>query len=127
MTGDLTTLNTRLTEETIDMPKTIIAKYPGKCFECGEPIKPGQPIKHYGRLHNEHAECADEREDDRSDGRDDDDREPGTTWPPSRCELDDDRRQAKAGITVARFSSGAVITQNSRGRCEDAPCCGCCT
>lgn len=20
-----------------------------------------------------------------------------------------------------------VLTQNSRGRCEDAPCCGCCT
>ena len=22
---------------------------------------------------------------------------------------------------------GNVYTQNSRGRCEDAPCCGCCT
>jgi hypothetical protein len=27
----------------------------------------------------------------------------------------------------ARFSSGAVVYTNRRGRCEDAPCCGCCS
>lgn len=26
-----------------------------------------------------------------------------------------------------RFSSGEVMYRNKRGRCEDAPCCGCCT
>jgi hypothetical protein len=26
-----------------------------------------------------------------------------------------------------RYSSGAESFQNSRGRCEDAPCCGCCS
>jgi hypothetical protein len=32
------------------------------------------------------------------------------------------------GRSVAyRFSSGATMYQNSRGRCEDAPCCGCCS
>ncbi len=30
-----------------------------------------------------------------------------------------------AVITVA--TSGWTGTQNARGRCEDAPCCGCCT
>ena len=30
-------------------------------------------------------------------------------------------------ITVTRFNSGAVVYQNARGRCEDAPCCGCCS
>lgn len=25
------------------------------------------------------------------------------------------------------WDSGEVVTQNSRGRCEDAPCCGCCS
>ena len=25
-----------------------------------------------------------------------------------------------------RFSSGAEVFTNARGRCEDAPCCGCC-
>lgn len=26
-----------------------------------------------------------------------------------------------------RFSSGETMYRNKRGRCEDAPCCGCCT
>jgi hypothetical protein len=26
-----------------------------------------------------------------------------------------------------RFSSGAEVYTNKNGRCEDAPCCGCCT
>lgn len=30
-----------------------------------------------------------------------------------------------AGYT--RFSTGAEIYRNPRGRCEDAPCCGCCS
>lgn len=28
---------------------------------------------------------------------------------------------------VTRFSSGATVTRNARGRCIDAPCCGCCS
>jgi hypothetical protein len=30
-------------------------------------------------------------------------------------------------IVTTRFNSGAVVYQNARGRCEDAPCCGCCS
>jgi hypothetical protein len=30
-------------------------------------------------------------------------------------------------IITSRFSSGATIYRNARGRCEDAPCCGCCS
>ena len=29
-------------------------------------------------------------------------------------------------VVTTRFSSGAVVTMNARGRCIDAPCCGCC-
>jgi hypothetical protein len=29
-------------------------------------------------------------------------------------------------VIVTRFNSGSTIYQNARGRCEDAPCCGCC-
>lgn len=29
--------------------------------------------------------------------------------------------------TYTRFSSGAESFTNKRGRCEDAPCCGCCS
>lgn len=28
---------------------------------------------------------------------------------------------------IFRFSSGHVAYRNKAGRCEDAPCCGCCT
>ena len=34
--------------------------------------------------------------------------------------------EGKGSVTVIRTSTG-TYTQNSRGRCEDAPCCGCCT
>ncbi len=30
-------------------------------------------------------------------------------------------------VIATRFNSGAVVYQNARGRCEDAPCCGCCS
>ena len=36
-------------------------------------------------------------------------------------------RRSRYRSTVTRFSSGAEIYRNSRGRCEDAPCCGCCS
>jgi hypothetical protein len=29
-------------------------------------------------------------------------------------------------LVISRFNSGATVTRNARGRCEDAPCCGCC-
>lgn len=33
----------------------------------------------------------------------------------------------QGGSTYTRFSSGAEVYTNRRGRCEDAPCCGCCS
>ena len=36
-------------------------------------------------------------------------------------------RVSRYRSTYTRFSSGAEIYQNKRGRCEDAPCCGCCS
>lgn len=36
-------------------------------------------------------------------------------------------REQPVRINEFRFSSGHVAYRNSRGRCEDAPCCGCCT
>lgn len=34
-------------------------------------------------------------------------------------------RRVSSRVTVVR-TSGGTFTQNARGRCEDAPCCGCC-
>jgi hypothetical protein len=37
------------------------------------------------------------------------------------------RARANRVSNYARFSSGAEVYTNRRGRCEDAPCCGCCS
>ena len=99
------------------MMKTMIAKYPGTCSACSEPIKRGEPICFFGKGHAEHQHCAQEN------GAQDEDAvaglEPGT--------LANDRRLARSGLSVTRYASGYVSTRNSRGRCEDAPCCGCCS
>ena len=36
-------------------------------------------------------------------------------------------RRSSAWAGVTRFSSGETVYRNPRGRCEDAPCCGCCS
>lgn len=36
-------------------------------------------------------------------------------------------RSRSTGSSYTRFSSGAEVFTNKRGRCEDAPCCGCCS
>jgi hypothetical protein len=95
--------------------KTMTAKFRGTCAACSGPIVAGTQINFYGRGRAEHVGC------EEPTGADEDDRagfEPGT--------LATDRALARRGVTVVRFSSGASMTQNSRGRCEDAPCCGCC-
>jgi hypothetical protein len=40
--------------------------------------------------------------------------------PPTRARRD-------RGSSVTRFNSGAEVYTNRNGRCEDAPCCGCCS
>jgi len=102
--------------------KAMIARYPGNCGKCGQAIFKGDPINFFGRGRVEHQQCNGE---DSSDPDVDEYREGG--FPPSRSELENDRKLARRGISVTRFSSGETMTQNSRGRCIDAPCCGCCS
>ncbi len=99
--------------------RLIIAKYRGVCIQCEQPIAKGDAIQYHGRgLGVSCEECAHENDDshseDESAGL-----EPGT--------LASDRQLARRGLTVVRTSSGWSGTRNARGRCEDAPCCGCCT
>lgn len=100
--------------------RQMIAKYPGTCAACNEPISRGEPICFFGKGHAEHLACVQERTSDQEFTEDSlAGFEPGT--------LASDRRLARQGLSVVRLNSGAVITQNSRGRCIDAPCCGCCS
>lgn len=104
------------------MPKTMTSKFPGTCRECQASVPRGATIVYHGRgLGISCAKCAGE-DGDRNVAAPEDEAagfEPGT--------LASDRRLARRGLSVIRFSSGATMTRNSRGRCEDAPCCGCCT
>lgn len=66
--------------------KTMIARYPGTCAECGQPIRKGDTINFFGRGHAEHAKClsldsteGDEGDEDRAAGF-----EPGTLASSSR-------------------------------------------
>ena len=105
--------------------KTMTAKYSGVCCTCGKAIQRGTQIDFFGRGRSAHTACrpgyagGDEFEEDEHDEDEAAGFEPGT--------LANDRRMARQGLSVTRFSNGDVHTQNSRGRCEDAPCCGCCT
>jgi len=105
--------------------KTMTARFPGTCKACGEAIHKGDPINFFGKGHAEHCDCEDPGNPAHEHPDDDDYREEG--FPPSRAHLASDRRSARNGISVVRFSSGHVMTQNSKGRCIDAPCCGCCS
>jgi len=37
------------------------------------------------------------------------------------------RNRSSYGSYYTRFQGGGEAFQNKRGRCEDAPCCGCCS
>ncbi len=96
--------------------KTMISKFTGRCNNCNARVNRGEKIQYHGRgLGISCFACSSgSKNEDEAAGF-----EPGT--------LASDRRLARQGLTVVRFSSGESFTQNSRGRCEDAPCCGCCS
>ena len=109
--------------------KLMISKYPGTCRDCGQPVSRGARIAYHGRGRGVScAKCASEAEDDyEAQGAGFTDAEDMEGGLPSRAMLESDGRLARRGLTVVRTSSGWSGTRNSRGRCEDAPCCGCCT
>jgi hypothetical protein len=90
----------------------MIARFAGECLACGEDICPGDSIRKTAGGYR-HADCGSVMDEDEAAGF-----APGT--------LANDRRLARQGLTVIRMGS-RVETRNRRGRCEDAPCCGCCS
>ena len=104
------------------MIKTMNARYPGRCARTGAAIKPGDPIQYDTATRR--AWLATE------------------TMTPATAhalEIDPDLDPETAesvGRYMARATrdyqsdiyraSGREYYRNKRGRCEDAPCCGCC-
>lgn len=90
--------------------RTITARYDGTCRRCSTPIHAGTRIRFGGRGMTYHlsAECP------AGAGV-------ATAAFPQDAAIAD-------RVSVARNYRGEVIGyRNARGRCEDAPCCGCCS
>ncbi len=85
----------------------MTARYAGKCSATGARIRPGDTIDYDRRTRTARL----------------------VTEPAS--ETDSDylaRRTRSEGLVSHVFNIGGnEYYRNKRGRCEDAPCCGCCT
>jgi hypothetical protein len=92
--------------------RTITARYNGACRRCGDPIAAGTKMRYGGRGLTYHlkADCG-----GAGAGL------AGDAWM--------DRGYGDpVRVSTAYFpSSGDTVYRNARGRCEDAPACGCCT
>jgi hypothetical protein len=108
------------------MYRTIKAKFAGACRRCGGEIRVGQNIRYGGRGRTYHLKAQCETGGDVTTSEADGPRQPFD-------ELDEAEMMAReyhnprAVSHYARFASGAEVFVNKSGRCEDAPCCGCCS
>ena len=78
----------------------MINKYAGACVACDKSVGPGE-----GSVY----------------------KNPGERRWRIYCERDSMNYSTHAVSNVIHFSSGETFYRNKNGRCEDAPCCGCCT
>ena len=106
--------------------KTMTARYPGKCARTGAPIRPGDLIVYLGKGRAYLSDLVPAVDPDLSLARSID---------PELAESDPDaaahagrylRQSLERGVSHVWNSGGREFYRNRRGRCEDAPCCGCC-
>ncbi len=97
------------------------AKYDGTCKYCYGAILVGDPIdwtRDRGTLHAACVKAAVATAPRRRTRR---------YWGANFTDLNRGSRPERYQSNYTRFNSGAEIYTNKRGRCEDAPCCGCCS
>ncbi len=82
--------------------KTMTARYAGACNNCPHAVKAGETIRYAGRGLVSHAECGD-----------------------PAAPAEGTVRAATAPYRGRRSAPPRGYTRGY-GRCEDAPCCGCC-
>lgn len=106
--------------------KTMTARFPGKCARTGAPIRPGDLIVYVGRGRAYLSDLIPAVDPDLSLARSID---------PELADADPDaaslagrylRQSLERGVSHVWNSGGREFYRNRRGRCEDAPCCGCC-
>ena len=101
----------------------MIARYPGRCARSGAPIRPGDTITPLGRKRYALAQHA---EPDLALAESIDP-ELAASDPEAAAAAGRYLRQSLArGVSHVWNSDGREYYRNRRGRCEDAPCCGCC-
>lgn len=88
--------------------RTLTARYPGTCQRCRRPIAQGDVIRYGGPGRTYHLADAC----------------PGPAGPELADELADELARPEHGSPRPFY--GRRNTTRARGRCEDAPCCGCC-
>jgi hypothetical protein len=107
----------------------MIARYPGRCARTGAAIRPGDTITPMGRKRYalaQHAEPVDTIDPDLALAESIDP-ELAASDPEAAATAGRYLRQSLArGVSHVWTSGGREFYRNRRGRCEDAPCCGCC-
>lgn len=91
--------------------KTMQARYPGRCAKTGAQINPGDTIEFHRRGYAILVQSIEPDMDDE------------TASAVGAYMASAMRRSVSDTFTT----SGGTFYRNKRGRCEDAPCCGCCT
>lgn len=103
--------------------KTMLAKYPGRCIRTGASIRPGDSIVWHGRGRAELADTVDPMLAAVAD------MDPELVASDPDAALAAGRYMARSlarGVSDIWRADGQEFYRNKRGRCEDAPCCGCC-
>lgn len=111
------------------MARQITLRYAANCSDCGAFLAVGQKAKYYGRGKVYGTECHDrdgpKEGFDRTTQANDSRRSPRAltdheteTWSPGRI--------ASHYDPTGAYSPDGTFLGRSGGRCEDAPCCGCC-
>ena len=110
----------------------LASKYAGTCSDCGSRFPAGTLIEYDRRAPRgrkaKHADCNNpeivfERATIRASESDDS----PAAWNEREAKgLGHPRRRART-VSYEVTTSGGTFYRNRAGRCEDAPCCGCCT
>ncbi len=100
------------------MARTITLKYDATCLDCGTKLAAGERARYYGRGRVYGIECHEQKPQRQSRSQ--------------RSYNADIRSEAqyRSACDPTGFynASGECIGRvNPNGRCEDAPCCGCCS
>ena len=108
----------------------MIARYPGRCARTGAAIRPGDTITPLGRKRYalaQHAAPVDTIDPDLALAESIDP-ELAQSDPEAAAAAGRYLRQsmARSVSSLWRGADGREYYRNRRGRCEDAPCCGCC-